>query len=134
MQLKIEDTVVVNADKNDILIVSFLEAIYDDEKNAIQAQAGAEKCFALIAEKGFSTPAKVIVDLRPMGSKSHISPKAREVYMKFVSDQRIAKVAVLGSSDAQVSIANFILTFTGDLGAKLAWFSSEAEARYWIQK
>jgi len=134
MKLKLEDTVVVNRDNDGIIIVSFLEAIYDDLDNSTQAQAGVDKCFKFIADEGITGPSKFIVDLRPMGNKAYISPKAREVYMKFVTDSRVEKIAVLGSSDAEVSIANFILTFSKEFKDKLAWFASEIEARYWVQK
>ncbi len=132
MNLKVEDTVVVNVAEKNVLIVSFLEAIYDDEKNTVQAQAGVDKCYSIIEEKKLPTPVSIIVDLRPLGNNSHISPKARGVYMKFVSDPRVGKVAVLGSSDAQVSIANFVLSLNSEMGKKLSWFSNESEAKYWI--
>ena len=132
MKLKVEDTVVVNMDGTDLMIVSFLKSIYGDDENTAQAQSGVDKCFAMIEEKKLENPVNVIVDLRPMGNKSHISPDAREIYINFVSDPRIARVAVLGSSDAQTSIANFILSFDQKLKDKLAWFSQEEEAKYWL--
>ena len=132
MNLKIEDTVVVNVDDSDIFIVSFLEAIYEDEDNYKQARSGVNKCFSLIEEKKIDHPVNVIVDLRPMGNKTHISPSARDIYINFVADARIKKVAVLGSSDAQTSVANFVLSFDGKLKNKLAWFSEETEAKFWL--
>jgi hypothetical protein len=134
LNLKIEDTVVVNSSNGNLLIVSFLKSIYDDKKNTQQAQVGVDKCYAMIEEKQYKSPVNVIVDLRLMGNKSHISPKARDVYINFVSDPRIGRVAVLGASDAQTSIANFILAFDQKLKEKLAWFSSEEEAKNWATK
>lgn len=131
---EIHDTVKVTMDEENILRVTFLEAIYNDELNTLQAQAGITQCFNLIEEKGISEPVKVIVDLVPMQSKGHISKNARDMYMKFVSDPRIEKVAVIGSSDAQISIANFVLSFTGDVKSKLSWFSNELEAKYWLKR
>jgi len=134
MKLKVEDTVVVNVVDNDLMIVSFLESIYGDDENTAQAQAGVDKCFSTIEDNHLESPVNVIVDLRPMGNKSHISPDSREIYINFVADPRIARVAVLGSSDAQTSIANFILSFDSRLKDKLAWFSEETEAKYWLSK
>lgn len=132
IHLAVEDTVVVNVLEEGVLIVSFLEALYDDYRNAVQAQKGVDKCFDIIEKQKYVNPVNIIVDLRPMGDKSHISPDAREIYVNFVRDSRIGRVAVLGSSDAQISIANFILSFDDALKSKLAWFSEEDEAKYWL--
>lgn len=132
LNLNIEDTVVVNVSGDDSVIVSFIQSLYTDDENTQQAKIGVDKCFDLIEKEGFKNPVNVIVDLRPMGNKSHISPDAREIYINFVKDQRIGKVAVIGSSDAQTSIANFILSFSSELQTKLAWFSEEKEAQYWL--
>lgn len=132
LHLKTEDTVVVNVAEKNLLMVSFLEAVADDEQNASQAQAGVDKCYTAISEQKLVTPVSVLVDLRPIGNENHISAQAKKVYMSFVADPRIDKVAVLGASDTQVTITNFLLTFTDGIDKKLAWFSNETEAKYWI--
>ena len=134
LSLKIEDTVVVNADNDNILFVTFLKNIADDANNTKQAQSGVGKCYKIISEQSLENPAKVIVDLRPMGNHNHVSPQARDIYKNFIIDPRVAKVAVLGSSGTQATITNFVLNFNGGYKDKLAWFSNETEAKYWVNQ
>lgn len=131
--MKTKDTVVVNVDADNLLIATFLEPIADNEENKIQAQASVDKCFELIDEQHIAGAINIMVDIRPLGNKAHIAPQAKEVYSQFVSDPRVKKVAVLGSSDSLSLIANFILSFEKlNLRNKLKWFSDEIEARYWV--
>ena len=134
LSLEIEDTVVVNADKDNVIFVSFLRNIDDDTENTKQAQSGVDKCYKIISKQGLERPAKVIVDLRPMGNRNNISAQAKELYKNFIVDPRVAKVAVLGSSGTQATITNFVLNFKGEFKDKLAWFSNETEARYWVNQ
>lgn len=133
VHLETEDTVVVNVDADNLLIVTFLEPIADNVQNALQARAGVNKCYDLIEEHRIIDAINIIVDIRPLGSKAYIAPQAKAVYSEFVSDPRIRKVAVLGSSDSLSLISNFILSFEMlNLREKLKWFSDESEARYWV--
>ena len=69
-----------------------------------------------------------------MNDKGFISTQARKIYMDFVADSRIKRVAVIGSTDAQISIANFVLSFSGNTKKKLSWFPNEVEAKYWLEQ
>ncbi len=133
-QEEIEKTVEVIFDDEGIVRINFLEAIYEDDQNTVQAQAGVDKVIQLLSEKEITEPVRVLVNLVPMHSSGYISKDAREVYVDFVQNKLIKKVAVIGSSDSQISIANFVLTFNVNLRAKLSWFSTEIEAKYWVKQ
>jgi hypothetical protein len=127
---EVEKTFEVKIDDQGFMRVTFFEDIIDAEKNVRRAELVAKDVYKILdedLEKKFN----ILIDISYM-VKSHISPKANEIYRYVARRDQVVKVAVVGNSDIQSRVLSFIMPFVTGEGKKVLWFPSEQEAIAWF--
>lgn len=91
---------------------------------------GAQK--ALEACDGETCVALVDTVAVPEGVRV-VFPESCTLYAKFIADERIQKVAFLGSNDFVASLIGTIGELAGH-PSKIKWFSDVEEAKSWLKE
>ena len=96
------------------------ELVIEGAQKALEA-CGGETCVALVDTVAVPEGVRVVF------------PESRTLYAKFIADERIQKVAFLGSNDFIASLIGTIGELIGD-PSKIKWFSDVEEAKSWLKE
>ncbi|MCF6276727.1 MAG: hypothetical protein L3J07_02645 [Candidatus Magasanikbacteria bacterium] len=119
--------------KPNLIKITFLKTSVDKKENTRKSKLIHDKIDSILNKKPDIT-FKIILDLRPMGSKANVSEKAKKIYTKVAKKDRIKKIAIIGDSDTQSEPLNLVLNLVSFFSTrnKVAWFSSYKEAKKWV--
>jgi hypothetical protein len=114
---------------DEIVVLSFTAPGTTDEEHTKMAEE-TRAAFEVLVKDFPNNASHVLVDLTHAGIPSS---KAREIYIKTLSDRRIKKTAFYGAGTAIKTIVSFIVSASGR-GEEVKFFVNDGDARAWLRE
>lgn len=131
--VEIERALSVFTTEPDYLHLKFTVPQEDDADNTREAEIIRDKCLAIFnANPG--KVFKVITDTTELAGRGYVSKGAREIYKDLVKHPQIGKVAIVGETDFQTAVLEFVLFLIHTFNKRISWFKSKEEAMMWLEQ
>jgi hypothetical protein len=122
---ELEQALKISVDKDNIINLAILELQPNLDDQDIFAKL-IDRAISKILDENPQKRYKLSVNVIAEEKGKRFSVNSRKIAVKIVSDERLSKIAVIGSNIISKVIVNFIIKAAGK-GGKMKWFTEKEE-------